>query len=257
MNRKLICILILSLFLFSYGNCATVPWKCVSGETCNAIKEGSVISQYGHTYHGELKNGIPDGVGSVEFGSGRWYNIYINGYALGSPIHGSVGNPGDRYEGGVGIDKHEDIQLNGKGTLFYKDGSKIETTWKENKPEGKGKITPANGQSLEGNFYDGGWICLTGDCKNGSGKRIYKNCAAFEKGTFVKGELMKGLYVSDESELMDGEWRMDGKFKRFTSGIYKIGRQMNSLDRLRQKDSPKVQYVEVSKETIQCAEHIN
>ncbi|TGN02837.1 hypothetical protein [Leptospira dzoumogneensis] len=257
MNGKKIAILIISIFWFVANNCATVPWKCVDGDACNAIKEGSVISQYGHKYNGGLKNGIPDGIGSVEFGTGRWFNIYINGYAIGSPIHGSAGKPGDRYEGGVGIDKYEDIQLNGKGTFFYKNGSKIEAIWKENKPEGKGKIFLANGKTLEGNFYDSGWICLTGDCKNGFGKRIYRNCATLEKGNFVKGELMKGVHVSNEYEFFDGEWVLEGKFKRFISGISRLGRKMDTIDRMRQRDNPKAQYTEVAKESIQCTEYID
>ncbi len=97
-------------------------------------------------YEGEIKNGKPNGKGTVRYKNGSFcegtlVDGHLNGYC-------ECGfSSGDRFMGNTRKDR-----MNGQGKYIFKNGNRYEGNFVEDRMEGKGKLTFPNGEYFTGNF---------------------------------------------------------------------------------------------------------
>ncbi len=143
-------------------------------------------------YKGELKNGVPDGAGTLEYPSGETY-----------------------------VGSFSDGEFNGKGVYTYLDGTKYDGMWFEGEINGQGALYLTDGSYIYGEFIEGhpSGICdyeyPNGDVykgtlvnwkRNGEGTFIWSNGDKYE-GTFVDGERQGyGVYTYCDGGTYAGYW---------------------------------------------------
>ena len=121
--------------LYRWGEDPEIAWKGFGEKKTHPV------------YKGDVKNGVPNGLGLT---------IFPNGH---------------KYEG-----EWRDGLKNGQGRLIYDDGEKYEGEHKSGEFHGQGTYTWTNGQKYEGEFKDG-------DKWNG---RVYDN-SGINKSKYVNG----------------------------------------------------------------------
>ena len=112
-------------------------------------------------YNGPLKNGLPNGTGTLVFKNGDLYiGEFKNGKIEGEGEYISIN--GEIYKG-----HFIDGERNGKGECKYQRGESYDGNWKKNKKDGKGKYIFSNGDFYQGDFQE--------DMFDGQGIFFYSN----------------------------------------------------------------------------------
>ncbi len=186
-----------------------------------SANSGSYIMKDGSTYVGQTVNGIPNGVGTVQYEAGRYEGQVVGG------------------------------MRNGEGKLIRNDGFIYSGEWKNDTMTGKGNIQWPNGDSYEGEMWEGvfqgsgtlKWV--SGDSYSGqfdkgffSGYgRFYWNIGNYYEGQWSNGEFNGyGIFRYASGETYEGEWKngkKNGKGKhidgegRITIGTWENDAQIN------------------------------
>eukprot|EP00026_Physarum_polycephalum_P000969 Phypoly_transcript_00970.p1 GENE.Phypoly_transcript_00970~~Phypoly_transcript_00970.p1 ORF type:complete len:1129 (-),score=252.32 Phypoly_transcript_00970:187-3573(-) len=176
--------------------------------------EGTVTYAVGHHYTGEWRDGKRTGKGEMVFAEGRKYDgkwkddmaygvgiytgpgISYDGNWMNGKMHGkgTLVVPMYTYTGFFSKGKRE-----GTGTCEWKDGSKYEGNWKDDKRSGMGKYT------CEGLVYDGEWA---NDKMDGKGKAEYP--WGVYKGEFSSGQKSgKGFLYYPSGMTYEGAFKND------------------------------------------------
>jgi hypothetical protein len=115
------------------------------------IKVGSATRSTG-TYEGEFKDNRPHGQGVLTYANGRYLKAsFVDGKPQGDFVELKFPN-GSRYEGQMNI---ETSAMEGKGSLFYSDGSTYEGMFRDDHPEGPGVMKLSSGEVRRGEFVHG------------------------------------------------------------------------------------------------------
>ena len=129
-----------------------------SHSECKVSEESDDLNQYenyqdlvinGRKYKGDVKDGVPHGMGSELWPDGSIYEgVYVNGHRKGQGK--LVWADGNSYDGV--FDKDE---LCGYGTFVWKNGDKYEGMFKHSKMHGEGTFTWNNGNRYIGGYSEG------------------------------------------------------------------------------------------------------
>ena len=99
-------------------------------------------------YEGEIKNGSPNGQGTLTWSNGTKYEGEVKeGFRNGQGT--STWKDGRKYEG-----EYKDGLPNGQGTLTLTDGTKYDGEWKDGKETGQGTLTFPDGEKYVGEWKD-------------------------------------------------------------------------------------------------------
>lgn len=120
---------------------------------------------------------------------------------------------GDTYDGDV----DDENKRQGRGKYTFADGRIYEGEWKDGKPNGIGKFTWPDGQFYEGDYID--------NKKHGKGKMTWPDGRFYEgdwKDDYING---KGTMTWHNGQIYEGEWKDDnmngkGKLVESDGGIY-------------------------------------
>jgi len=149
--------------------------------------EGKATLPNGDNYEGSYEHGLRHGFGTYKFSSTGTGARYIGEYHRG--------------------------KRNGKGKMYYPDGSIYDGQWADNQRNGQGNYTYANGD-----VYEGIWV---NNLRHGQGTYTYKSDS--HKGTVFEGTWTNGkadgagLLKHGDSHRYQGSWSDDvmqgpGKF---------------------------------------------
>ncbi len=149
------------------------------------------------------------------------YNVQIEikldnyeGELLDDKKHGKgkcIFNNGDIYDG-----EWSNNEINGYGTMKYKNGNKYEGEWLNGKKHGKGKCIFDNGD-----IYNGEWSNAKMD---GYGTMKYKNGNKYE-GEWLNGNTDgKGKCIFRNGDIYDGKWS-NNKINGYGTMKYKNGNE--------------------------------
>lgn len=144
------------------------------------------------TYTGQILNGLPDGVGTYMYHSGKIYQ--------GSFSEGKYNGKGVcRYTDGSCYDgMWFEGTMNGEGTWYNADGSHVMGMFVDGKIDGVCTYVCANGDEYEGTLKDGKW--------HGKGKFVWVNGDVYE-GDFVEGVRHgQGKYRYADGSVYSGNW---------------------------------------------------
>lgn len=165
----------------------TVTWSggCVAGK---ASGNGVEVFRYrgGGTwleerYEGEMKDGRPDGRGTMYYDNGdRYQGTYAAGRRFGAGTYVHVN--GDRYVG-----EFTDDKPTGHATFVYHDGGVYDGQFVNGSFEGHGTFTFADGGRYEGAFHAG--------MANGTGTYT-SSTGEVASGNWVNGCLRQGPRVA-------------------------------------------------------------
>ena len=222
------------------------------GDLKNGLPDGngtlnSIFDGIGYTYIGEFKNGKKNGKGNLSSKDnkynydGGWINDKKNGV-------GTLFDNGDKYTGDFVDDKYC-----GNGTLCGKNGEIYECEFREGKPNGIGRVTLVNGDVYTGIFVDGkicGQVSIkykSGDCYDG----YYKNDKKSGYGCLIlnTGESYEGDFDND---LYNGEGKLTKADGEIIKGIFKDGILEKKLNKLKREEGD-----EIKNETEETKENKN
>ena len=177
---------------------------------------GKSLYDNGDYYVGNLKEGIPNGRGTLydKGNNKKFEGSFING----QPVNGTYYfESGEFYKGPLNNNLRH-----GFGKLFYSNRDiKYEGDFNKGIKEGKGKYFYENGEHYEGDFHNNHF--------HGKGKLFYANDNIHYEGDFVEDEKNgKGiLYNEKGKKIYEGDFKQnkfDGKGKYiYDSGNYYIG----------------------------------
>ena len=216
------------------------------------------------TYTGEVKNGVPNGVGKLVLKDGVTIEgTFVNGKPNGKGILRWA--DGDTYEG-----EFIDGKRTGKGRFRWASGAVYEGDFIDGKQTGKGFYTFVDGGMYDGDFIDGkfmgkGIIRLSdgttyeGDFKDGKivgkGKIELPDGDTYE-GDFVDGSRSgKGTYTWDDGTAYEGDFidnKITGKgrvYFKWWDGSVLVEEYING-DPVKRNDSAKIVALVCGKETI-------
>jgi len=178
--------------LYRWGECCDYKWMGFGEKDTNP------------KYQGQVKDGIPNGLGYLFFPNGwKYVGSWKDGKENGK---GTLTSPnGEKYEGewkdglpngkgvftfGKGkwegdkyIGEHKDGKKHGQGIYTFTDGRKYEGEWKDGKYHGQGTLTHPNGEKYVGEFKKGK--------RHGQGIHTYPNGEKYE-GEYTDGENWNG-----------------------------------------------------------------
>jgi len=134
------------------------------------------------------------------------------------------------YEGHLYEGNYSNDLKNGFGTFYFSNGDRYEGNWVNDKRNGQGTYFFNNGDRFVGTFADGKKTengtysysvdkkgCVSGDCTNGFGKKIFTN--AVYEGNFKNGkENGQGKMIWPNKTYYEGSWQdgqKHGKGKQF------------------------------------------
>ena len=92
---------------------------------------------------------------------------------------------------------------NGKGTMYWNDGTRYEGEWKNNKMNGKGIYYYSNGDRYDGDFINGN--------AEGKGIEYYSNGDKYEGDFRNDKKEGRGIFYWDDGDRYEGEWKNDLK----------------------------------------------
>ena len=205
------------------------------GDMKNGLPDGtgtlnSIFEGMGYTYVGEFKRGKKHGKGNLSSKDnkynydGSWRDDKKNGV-------GTLFDYGDKYTGDFVDDKYC-----GNGTLCGKNGEIYECEFRDGKQNGLGRVTLVNGDVYTGTFEDGK-ICgqVSIKYKNGdSYDGYYKDDKKSGYGCFISssGESYEGDFNND---LYNGEGKLTKPDGNIIKGIFKDGVLDKKLDKLQRE----------------------
>lgn len=210
-----------------------------NGEFKNGEIHGKGVCHYpdGSKYQGDWSRRYPEGEGTKTYADGRVISGYWQKGqqvdAFGNLVGDEETARGDHpalqtgcisgdCRGGYGAFAYADGSLyqgnfyegkpHGQGTFFYNNNDQFSGSFQNGRPHGRGKLYKAGGRVVNGLWIAGEYIqspnaslpartgCVSGDCRNGSGKYLYNNGASYEGG--FKNNLPHGygtvLYVNGD-----------------------------------------------------------
>ena len=207
------------------------------GDMKNGLPDGNgtlntILDGMGYTYIGKFKNGQKDGRGNFSSKDnkynydGGWKNDKKNGV-------GTLFNNGDKYTGDF-----KDDQYCGNGTLCGKNGEIYECEFRNGKPDGIGRVTLVNGDVYTGTF-ENGKICgqVSIKYKNGdSYDGYFKNDKKCGYGCFISnnGESYEGDF---EDNLYNGEGKLTKSDGEIIKGVFKNGILEKKLEKLKREEN--------------------
>ncbi|MDR3286804.1 MAG: protein kinase [Prevotellaceae bacterium] len=100
-------------------------------------------------YTGQIKDGVPHGLGVAVSENQTYEGVFVNGYRDGKGT--LLYNNGESYEGDFVKNN-----IDGRGTYKYKDGSYYTGRWAENKQNGYGTYFSASGKELGKGTWENG-----------------------------------------------------------------------------------------------------
>ena len=140
-------------------------------------------------YVGEIKNGLPHGIGTINFGKGEW-------------------NGGEKY-----IGQWDNGKFHRQGTFTWTNGQEYKGEFKFGEKDGLGTLVFSNGNKYEGEFKFGKY--------NGKGEFTFKKGALkIEKyeGNWKNGKYNGiGLYIYSHGDRYIGEFK---DYKKHGHGKY-------------------------------------
>ena len=203
------------------------------GDMKNGLPDGNgtlntILDGMGYTYVGQFKNGKKNGKGNLSSKDnkynydGGWREDKKNGI-------GTLFDYGDKYTGDFKDDKYC-----GNGTLCGKNGEIYECEFKDGKPDGLGRVTFINGDVYTGNFDQGkisGQVSIkykNGDSYNG----YYENDGKCGYGCFFanNGDSYEGNFLNN---LYNGEGKLTKADGEIIKGIFKNGILEKKLEKLK------------------------
>lgn len=163
----IVCFLLLRQFAIA---------QCLSGNCQNG--EGSYDFGYA-IYAGTFVNGLPDGIGTMDYGGGE---KYTGAFSKGAE--------------------------NGNGLLYHKDGKAEEVNYSNGRIVRKSIINVIGAPLVEG--------CKTGDCRNGYGEAVFPSGNSYA-GNFENGRMHgKGKFMFAGGNVFEGMMKdnipANGKF---------------------------------------------
>ena len=205
------------------------------GDMKNGLPDGngtlnSIFEGMGYTYVGEFKYGKKNGRGNFSSKDnkynydGGWRDDKKNGV-------GTLFDCGDKYTGDFKNDKYW-----GNGTLCGKNGEIYECEFRDGKPHGLGRVTLVNGDIYTGTFEMGkivGQVSIkykNGDSYNG----YYKDNKKCGYGCFISssGESYEGDF---DNNLYNGEGKLTKGNGEIIKGIFKDGVLEQKLEKLKRE----------------------
>ena len=206
------------------------------GDMKNGLPDGNgtlntILDGMGYTYVGEFKNGKKEGRGNFSSKDNK-YN-YDGGWRNDKKYGvGTLFDYGDKYTGDFRDDKYC-----GNGTLCGKNGEIYECEFKNGKPDGIGRVTLVNGDVYTGTFVQGK-ICgqVSIKYKNGdSYDGYYKDDNKCGYGCFISknGESYEGDFSND---LYNGEGKLTKSDGEIVKGIFKNGILEKKLEKLKREE---------------------
>ena len=206
------------------------------GDMKNGLPDGNgtlntILDGMGYTYIGEFKRGKKNGKGNLSSKDnnynydGGWRDDKKNGV-------GTLFYNGDKYTGDFVDDKYC-----GNGTLCGKNGEIYECEFYDNKPHGIGRVTLVNGDICTGTF-DKGELCgqVSIKYKNGdSYDGYYKDNKKCGYGCFISksGESYEGDF---DNNLYNGEGKLTKADGEIIKGIFKDGVLVQKLEKLKREE---------------------
>ncbi|MDD4124439.1 MAG: nucleotidyltransferase family protein [Eubacteriales bacterium] len=237
--------LLIALFNNKYGyKPDDLSGSDISENESNTVNDSSLpdyISYNTGLYYGEIKDGLPEGDGRMEYYSGDIYEgNFSNGVREGYGVYYLA--TGGRYEGNF-----ENGSMSGKGTFYYANDDIVSGTFAEGLPNGLCKFIYANGSVYEGNLVDGvrdgsgNFAYENGDKyvglfkdgdKSGEGTYTWANGAVFS-GTWEDNEEVEGKYTDSfgtfTGTFKDGKFFGEGKYTYANGDVY-TGAFLNGLE---------------------------
>lgn len=170
----------------------------------------------GMSYHGNLENGLLQGMAVLEDAAGeRYKGNFVDGLMQGPGIYSD--GTGGQYTGNF-----VDGKMNGEGSYTYYHGAIYAGRFKNNAWHGIGNFTQANGDKYSGDFSEG--------FMHGEGTYVLRDSLSYS-GRFDKNEFVSGKAVLS-GIVLEGKfsnWTLDGKGKlsdqsgTVTEGVYVKG----------------------------------
>ena len=121
-----------------------------NNQSISGRQNSKITFDYG-VYTGEVKNGVPDGRGKLDYSGiykgDRYEGDFRNGVPNGKGIY--YHSNGNIYEGSFRNDK-----ANGKGIFYFNNGNRYEGDFVDDGKEGKGIYYYANGDRMMGNYHN-------------------------------------------------------------------------------------------------------
>ena len=142
--------------LYRWGEYPEIVWKGFGEKKTHPV------------YNGDVKNGVPNGLGLMIFPNGHKYEgEWRDGLKNGQ---GTLTFPdGTKYVGG-----YKDDKRNGQGTYTWSDGKYV-GKWEDGDSNGQGTKTWSSGNKYVGEWKKGYPWNITGYDKNGNIKYKYVN----------------------------------------------------------------------------------
>jgi hypothetical protein len=162
------------------------------------------LSLNSNDYMGDIVNGIPNGIGSLQLSAGTRYNGgFIEGKLTGKGVYDFP--DGSHYEGDV----YNGLR-HGQGVFVFAGGiARYEGDWKNGKRSGEGILFygPLDKNGKSSSYYRGHW---SEDARNGIGLLRYKS-GNFYSGSWQndKKEGLGRFVWTDLGEEYCGEWSLD------------------------------------------------
>ncbi len=167
------------------NNNSNVSSGCISGDCDNG--HGTYVFSTGEKYEGYWVSQKRKGFGTNYWTNGSWYR-----------------------------GEWADDKRNGEGTNEYSNGDKYVGEWKDDKRDGEGTLFYANGTIEKGYWSKGEYLgnqninqtgCISGDCQDGFGTKIYDDGGKYE-GNFVAGiREGEGTYEWTDGGRYSGNWK--------------------------------------------------
>ena len=206
------------------------------GDMKNGLPDGNgtlntILDGMGYTYTGEFKKGKKEGKGNFSSKDNN-YN-YDGGWREDKKYGvGTLYDHGDKYTGDFIDDKYC-----GNGTLCGKNGEIYECEFKNGKPDGIGRVTLVNGDVYTGTFVQGeilGQVSIkykNGDSYDG----YYKDNNKCGYGCFISknGESYEGDFYNN---LYHGEGKLTKADGEIVKGIFKNGILEKKLEKLKSEE---------------------
>ena len=206
------------------------------GDMKNGLPDGNgtlntILDGMGYTYVGEFKDGKKHGRGNFSSKDnkynydGGWKDDKKNGV-------GTLFDYGDKYTGDFRNDKYC-----GNGTLCGKNGEIFECEFKDGKPNGLGRVTIVNGDVYTGTFIQGkicGQVSIKFK-KGGSYNGYYKDDKKCGYGCLItnEGDSYEGDFAND---LYNGEGKLTKANGEIIKGIFKDGILKQKLEKLKREE---------------------
>ncbi|CAD8118150.1 unnamed protein product [Paramecium sonneborni] len=163
------------------------------GSCCQSSQVGrdQYIFPDGGVYTGELKDGLPHGVGAISFENGSSFEGHFeNGMKNGKGVYRWGDN--SYYDG-----EFQNDAFNGYGEYYWSNGKWYKGQWIQGNMQGEGQFF-SDGKTYKGEFEN--------DKRNGKGEQIWANRQKYI-GEWRNGKMHgRGQLIEPNGSVIDGQW---------------------------------------------------